>query len=325
MSETSAGLFKAYLLDGNGGGQEITWEQVLAWAPEQGHLWVHLSAVDQVAQEWLREASGIEEVACDALLADETRPRTVTMDGGLLMILRGVNLNPGADPEDMVSLRLWQDSDRMISLSRRGVRAVGDLAAELERGTGAVHSVDLMTSLAGHLLERMSPVIEEMSETVDTQEEKAITEPPSELQSELAELRRQVIALRRHLAPQREAMARLAMLSIPYLDVEQQTVAQHLSDQVSRYVEDLDQLRERTTVTHDLLASRQAELMNRQMLILSLVAAIFLPLGLITGLLGINVGGIPGADNPWAFLVVCGLLIGLAGLLFLAFRRSRWL
>ncbi len=247
------------------------------------------------------------------------------MDGGLLMILRGVNLNPGADPEDMVSLRLWQDSDRMISLSRRGVRAVGDLAAELERGTGAVHSVDLMTSLAGHLLERMSPVIEEMSETVDTQEEKAITEPPSELQSELAELRRQVIALRRHLAPQREAMARLAMLSIPYLDVEQQTVAQHLSDQVSRYVEDLDQLRERTTVTHDLLASRQAELMNRQMLILSLVAAIFLPLGLITGLLGINVGGIPGADNPWAFLVVCGLLIGLAGLLFLAFRRSRWL
>ena len=100
MSETSTGIFKAYLLDGSGGGQQISWQQVLAWTPEQGQLWVHLSAVDQVAQEWLREASGIEEVACDALLADETRPRTVTLDGGLLMILRGVNLNPGADPED---------------------------------------------------------------------------------------------------------------------------------------------------------------------------------------------------------------------------------
>ena len=44
------------------------------------------------------------------------------------------------------------------------------------------------------------------------------------------------------------------------------------------------------------------------MLILAVVAAVFLPLGLLTGLLGINVGGIPGAQTDWAFWAVCGLL-----------------
>ena len=67
---------------------------------------------------------------------------------------------------------------------------------------------------------------------------------------------------------------------------------------------------------------RRAETMNRQMLILSVVAAIFLPLGLITGLLGINVGGIPGADNPWAFAIVCVLLVVLGALQFWWFKRN---
>lgn len=59
------------------------------------------------------------------------------------------------------------------------------------------------------------------------------------------------------------------------------------------------------------------------MYVLSLVAAIFLPLGLLTGLLGINVGGIPGTESPWAFTVVtCGLVaLGLVA----AFRRLRLL
>jgi zinc transporter len=323
-SERRSDLLRAFLLSGEGGGAALGWEQVRQWTPQDGTLWVHLNTEDHTAEAWLRECSGLDGVACDALLAAETRPQSREIGDGLLVTLRGVNLNPGADPEDMVSLRLWVDSTRMVSLSRRRSMAVSDLAEKIGKGVGSKSSADLLTDLAGHLLERMAPTLDDLGDAVDAQEEKAVAESPSELQAELAGLRRQVIAIRRHLAPQREAMVELAQCTASHFDEQHYAVVQHLADHVSRYVEDLDELRDRTAVTHDLLAGRQADSMNRRMLMLSLVAAIFLPLGLITGLLGINVGGIPGAANEWAFLVVCVLLVLLAGLQLFVMRKMKW-
>ena len=65
--------------------------------------------------------------------------------------------------------------------------------------------------------------------------------------------------------------------------------------------------------------------MNKTMYVLSIVAGIFLPLGLLTGLLGINVGGIPGTEHPLAFMLVCVLLLIIAGGLVWLFKRMKWM
>jgi len=64
--------------------------------------------------------------------------------------------------------------------------------------------------------------------------------------------------------------------------------------------------------------------LNKNMYVLSVVAAIFLPLGFLTGLLGINVGGMPGADNTDAFWIFCGLLVIVVGLQVLLFKKMKW-
>ena len=97
------------------------------------------------------------------------------------------------------------------------------------------------------------------------------------------------------------------------------------ADRVTRYVEDLDSARERAAVIRDELEGRLAEQMNKTMYVLSIVAAIFLPLGLLTGLLGINVGGIPGAENPLAFWEVCLLLVFVGVLQALLFWKMKWI
>ncbi len=90
---------------------------------------------------------------------------------------------------------------------------------------------------------------------------------------------------------------------------------------MTRLGEELDAIRDRAQVVHDQIMDNRAEIMNRQMLVLSVVAAVFLPLGLITGLLGINVGGIPLASDPSGFWVVCGLLVAVCGFQLWLFRR----
>ena len=83
-------------------------------------------------------------------------------------------------------------------------------------------------------------------------------------------------------------------------------------------------MRERAAIVHDQLLEKRAEQMNRYTLLLTVVASIFLPLGLITGLLGINVGGIPGSENPYGFAIACVLIGAVAFFQWWIFRRLKW-
>ena len=83
-------------------------------------------------------------------------------------------------------------------------------------------------------------------------------------------------------------------------------------------------MRERAQIVKDELSNALSDEMNRNLYQLSLITAIFLPLGFLTGLLGINVGGIPGAETPTAFWIFCGLLSLLVGMQLAMFRRLRW-
>ena len=121
MTETpmSDGLIYAFLLDGQGGGRLLSWQEAQSWQPGQGLLWLHFNYTEEDARQWLREGSGLDPLVTDALLAEDTRPRAAALRNGLLLSLRGVNHNPGADPEDMVSIRLWVTEERIISTRRR--------------------------------------------------------------------------------------------------------------------------------------------------------------------------------------------------------------
>jgi zinc transporter len=171
----------------------------------------------------------------------------------------------------------------------------------------------------------MADVIGDIDDAVDQLEAEVLTTESHQLRASLASVRRQVIALRRYLAPQREAMTRLQHEKVPWLDDGDRVRLREIADRITRYMEDLDAARDRAAVTHEELASRLSEQMNRRMYLLSMVAAVFLPLGFLTGLLGINVAGIPGEKYPWAFEIVVLMLIGVIGLQIWIFKRWKWL
>lgn len=131
-----SGLVVAYGLDGKGGGTQLDWEGVAAWQPVHGVLWVHLNRDAGDSQDWLRRHSGLDALVAEALLAESTRPRCAQMDDGVMLFLRGVNLNPGADPEDMVSIRMWIEHDRIISVRMRRLLSVDDLRNAIDTGRG---------------------------------------------------------------------------------------------------------------------------------------------------------------------------------------------
>lgn len=318
-------LIYSYLLDGKGGGTLMTAADIAKWKPKDGVLWVHLDYSAEGAAQWIVEESNLPDVCAQALIHEETRPRATPVAGGILMSLRGVNLNPSADPEDMVSVRVFADANRIISTRRRRLLSVAEIGVSLDEERGPRDTGEFLQALVRGLTLRMESTIDSLEERTDELEDRVIAGAKAGLRSDLSAVRREAIMLRRYLAPQREALSRLCAEQAPWFTESHRIGLRETSDHLMRLLENLDSARDRAAVVQEELVNHMSEQMNQRMYVLSLVAAIFLPLGFLTGLLGINVGGIPGAENNQAFFWFIAILCSLTTLQIVVFKRFKWM
>lgn len=322
------GLICAFDLDGAGGGRPLGWENLDGPPRQDGpqaFRWVHLNRKAAGAQAWLKERSGLDTTAVNALLAEDTRPRFTVYDDGVLINLRGVNLNPGAEPENMVAIRLWATPGRIVSARLFPIMAIRDIREAIAAGEGPRGIGAFVARLAARLTDRMEPTLDGLDERLGELEEAMVANPKSALRRDLGEVRREAIMLRRYIASQREALTGLVQAKLEWLDDDDREALAEQQDRVTRFVEDLDALRERAFVLQDELYSQLSDRMNRIVYILTVITGVFLPISFLTGLLGINVGGMPGTDSGAAFWIVCGLIAALVGVELAIFRFLKWI
>ena len=318
-------IIHACSIDGKGGGLNLQGDAISKLIEDKALAWVHLDALHEDTRPWLeKNLSYLDPLIVDALLAEETRPRIMEIDDGLLIIMRGMNFNENASPEDMISIRIWIDPSRIITIRRRKLKAVVDICEKLEKGTGPKSSGDFIAQLASRLFERMDPVMQELDEKLDTIEEEILDHPDPSKRQEITHTRRQAIIFRRYIAPQKDVLAQLRLSDQQWLDVTNKRQIQESLDRVTRYVEDLDAIRERAQIVKDELANALSDRLNKNLYILSVISAIFLPLGFFTGLMGINIGGMPGVDNDQAFWIFSGGLAIIVAIQMAIFKLLRW-
>ena len=313
------------ILDGTGGAKFVDASSVAGWTKDQGVLWVHLDVNDDASRLWLAEHGGLDSTIVESLLADETRPRSYSTDSGLLTVLRGVNTNPGEDPEDMVSVRLWIEPDRIISTRRRRLLSIVDTRDSLEKGIGPETSGAFLAALTGRMADRIGDFVDGIEDDVGDAEEQLGNQDQATFRHVISALRRKIASVRRFLAPQRDALDRLYRQPGLWFSNTEIHDMREEADRITRYLEDLDLARERTMVLREEFLAQLAQEQNSRMYVLSVVAAIFLPLTFVTGLLGMNVGGLPGLESPRGFLGSVVIMIAAAAALMFFFRWKKWL
>ena len=318
------GLAHAYLLDGRGGGTPLDWAGVERWTPADGALWIHLDYTAPGALHWLATHANIDPVVREALLDDDPRPRAAPHGDALLLIVRAINLNEGAAPEDMLSIRGWIDPHRVVTLRHRQSRSIKSIAADLARGTGPATIAALVTELVERVLEYIVTRVDTLGDAIAACEDQVLGEHGRELRSQLADHRRRAIALRRFLAPQREALAKLAQIPVPWLDATARSRIVESADRMTRTVEELDAARDRAAITQEEMQSKIGEATSQRLYVLSIITTIFLPLGFVCSLLGVNVGGVPLQRDDWAFWALCAGLALVVTIQIWFFRRRGW-
>ena len=324
---TDGALIFGFAFQDDGAVRHLTWDEIKGKPAEQPgeRRWLHLNRRSPEVRDWLLNESEIDDLVDSALLQEDTRPRCNRVGDGLLINLRGVNLNEGAAPEDMLALRMWATAGVVVSLRAYHIKAVQDLYEKIELGQVPESSGDLIAYLAEHLTDRIEPVLSDLDDQADRYEEELLLPDGALPKSALAEFRRKVLSLRRYVVPQREALNHMARENQDFFSADQLLHLRETADRVTRICEDLDTIRERSFVLQEQVVEERAEAMNQRLFVLSIISAIFLPLGFVTGLFGVNVGGMPGVHSGVAFTLLClGMLCLSIGMIFV-FRRLRWL
>ena len=286
------------------------------------YRWWHFDLADPMLEPWVREH--LHEIPAGSLIQKQTRPRCDRFEGGLILNLRGINMNEGQDADEMVSVRMYVDSDLLITVRRKKVFAIDAIRRDAEAQKAPPSPAEFLEALVGRLTLRVQEHVATLDEQAEFFEDD-LEDKNTPMPHELPEIRRSVIRLRRYLDPQREALAKLAAFDIPLIPDESQLELREQANSALIAVEELDELRDRLVSVQEEHDANIAQRQARHGYVLSVAAAIFLPLGFLTGLFGVNVGGMPGVDHPWAFTILCLGMAGLALLMFLVLKLVRWI
>ena len=309
-------------LDGKGGGTLVSWDAAVCEKLPEGLFWLHLDWDTPLAHQLLVETFGVDPVVAEALVEADTRPRSVAVPGGELVILRGVNLTPGAEPEDMISLRMLINEKRVITLTRRALRSIAEVKQAIDTGCGPTNTGEFLAALVEKLIDRVGPVLAQLEDAIDEEEDDLVEGKVSHVESTLVGVRGRIIRLRRYLAPQREALVRLNAEKLAWIGSDERARLYETSNQLTRYIEDLDSFRERAQVFQEEIGLFYNRRLTRSTFIITLAASVMVPLNLVAGLFGMNVGGVPGKDSPYAFWVISAIFVALPVVVYLWGRRK---
>ena len=286
-------------------------------------VWVHLATTAEHGQAWLRDDAKLPEYVVDALTATETRPRCEAIGDGAFLNLRGRSEEDLDTSDLLASVRIWAVKGRVFSVTRKPLIAVAEVEKMVER-----HDVrdpgDLIAAFATAITADLDPDVATLGDELDDCEEQLDANRVFELRRAVSKVRVAAIGYKRFLSPQRAALEKLAALPGDWLADDDRLHLAAAADRAARMAEELEAIRERSALIHETLTDLRAEQIDNRSLIISIAAMVFLPLTFLTGLYGMNVKGLPYAEEPWAFDAIAGACVLIAVGVVAYFSMRHW-
>jgi zinc transporter len=310
------------LLVGDGPARRLTAEEAADYRGP-GFVWSHVENAGLDELPHLVRAD-IPDVAANALVAMETRPRCDRIDHGAIVNIRGPAAVDLDDSDRLVSIRMWIRRGKVDSVTRKPLAATAAVTARMEAGE-IIDPGDLVAAFAREISATLDPQVADLGDQLDDCESMLESGNKFRLRATITKVRSEAISFRRFVAPDRDALITLAGHDFEWLAEDDRLHIREAADRFARMAEELEAVRERSALLHEQLTDLRAEEIDQRSLLISVVAFIFLPLTFITGLLGMNVEGIPDAHDPWAFWEIVILCVAIAVGVLAWFIRRRWI
>jgi zinc transporter len=307
-----------------GSDEAIRWLASASGERSHGFIWLHFSLATAVTENWIKKHLVLSEAFFEALHDGPRSTRVEYADGTLIAIVNDVTYDFAYDASNISTLWLSVNDRVLVSARTKPLRAIERLRGSVRAGEKFRSSVELLVHLLRDQADVLVQIVRSIITKVDDIEDKLLAERLDHRRANLGQLRRLLVRLQRLLAPEPAALFRLLSRPpewIAELDVQE---LRQSSEEFSVALNDLIALQERIKLLQEEIAARINEQNNRSLFVLTIVTVLALPINIIAGLLGMNVGGIPLAQHAHGFWIVVFIVAAftvIAG--WLAFRNRR--
>jgi zinc transporter len=326
----ASGLICGFRFGSEGTGVAIGADDALAWVNAEHHpdaagfVWLHFNLAHTATEKWLRDHVKLSDVFHEAL-RDGSRSTRVELDDDMLVaVVNDVSYDFAFEPTDISTMWLSVGPRLVVSARLQPLRSIDRLRDAVKKGALMRSSVALLVHLMHDQGDVLINIVRSTTARVDDIEDHLLAGRLEKKRANLGALRRLLVRLQRLLAPEPAALFRLLKLPPHWIGLEDVEDLRQSTEEFNVALSDMAALQERIKLLQEEIAGRVAEANNRSLFVLTIVTVLALPINIIAGLLGMNVGGIPLAEHPFGFWIVVAIILTftvIAGLL--AYRQTR--
>ncbi len=322
------GLLCGFLLRPQTLARKIEWDELdKVFGVDGNAVWLHFNLVDSRSRTWIADCDRIPQVARDLLLATDPHIQLELVEDGCMGVLGDLYYEFDADPDRLGFLRIYVDRYCAISVREKPLKAIDLLRRNLLDRPEIIESpMDLLVHLLVNLNSMFDRIVDDIKEVVEDIEDQILKDNFSVDSGKFSRIRRLLARLRRHFSANSQVLSQRLIPQLPSWcsEIEEAELHRNL-DRLRAIVQDLELVQERARLVQEELASKLQETVNRNLYVLSIVTTIFLPITLITGIFGMNVGGIPWTQDSLGFLWSTLLMILTLAIVFMVLKRQKFL
>jgi zinc transporter len=325
-----SGLICGYAFSATAPGRPVDTAEAIAWlaggpreAPDQ-FLWLHFNLADNASEKWMRRSLALPEAFYEALHEGTRTTRIELADDDLVAVMNDVLFDFAYTASDTSTLWLRVDADTVISARLKPLRSIDRLRESVRGGATFSSPVDLLAHLFRDQADVLVGIVRDAIAKVDRIEDRLLADRLEPRRGDLGALRRVLVRLRRLLAPEPAALFRLLNHPPAWIAEDDLVGLRESTEEFSTVLADMAGLLERIKLLQEEIAAQVNEQNNRSLFLLTVFTVLALPINIIAGLFGMNVGGIPLNQDDHGFWTIVGLVAAFTiPALWLVLRRRR--
>jgi magnesium transporter len=301
-----------------------------AWLSRDSGVWVWVDLSDPTPDEAkvLSEVFKFHDLAIEDALSEIHHPKVESYGSYLYLILHGIDFRESEHCFRTQDVDFFLGEQFLVTVHPGASRTVEEMRTVCGRNDRALGEgpAALLHRIVDAMVDHYRPEIDELNDRLDALENVIFERPNPQLAKEILDFKADISSLRRVVLPQRDAVGRLARREFTIISEQIAYRFRDVHDHLVRLVDEAMFFQDRVTSLLDAHLSLVSNQLNSVMKVLTIIATIFMPLTVLTGMWGMNVPlpDFPGGD-PLQFWWVTGLMVVLIAGMLAYFRRNRWI
>jgi magnesium transporter len=291
--------------------------------------WINIDGLHDVQIiEKLGGHFGLHPLLLEDILNTEQRPKMEDFGDYIFLVVKMLHYDEKTEQVEAEQVSLILGPNWVISFQEREGDVFNQVRDRLKKGKGRIRKLGadyLAYTLVDAIVDNYFIILEEFGEAIEDTETELAQNPTRETLQTIRTMKREMIFLRKSVWPLRELVSGLERGESPLVHESTGVYLRDVYDHTVQVIDTVESFRDMISGMLDIYLSSISNRMNEVMKVLTIFAAIFIPLTFVAGIYGMNFEYMPELRWHWGYFGVLIVMASVAVIMLVYFRRKRWL